>query len=170
MDKKTQNKYDIVDLCLIGILRNNARIELRPLSAAIGIDESVLNKKIREYKEDGIIKRYTGIIDFEWLGYHTRVVMFLSTSAGDRDKLINILKRSDYVNSLFTVNNDEDIIAEAVFTDEETAEWFMKRIEEQVALKHKQVLHIQKEIKREAFLPIDKLLQAHAAAHAYKPS
>ena len=67
------------EMMIISNLRNNARQSLTRMGRKTSIPISTIYEKIRCY-EEGIIKKYTVIVDFGKLGFATRVSMLLKTT------------------------------------------------------------------------------------------
>lgn len=143
--------YKVNDLIIVSYLRQDARTTLTNMSRQTRIPVSTIFDKIRDFKETGLIKKNTSIVSFERFGYNTKALIFLSTSKEERPNLIEILKTSNNVNSLFKVNNGWDLIAEVIFPSFKEIEDFLEHIEEKVSLSRKEVLYIIEELKREDF-------------------
>lgn len=50
---------------LLSILKNNPRISNAEMAAMLGISEKDVEKRIKEYEDDGIVKGYRAIVDKE---------------------------------------------------------------------------------------------------------
>jgi Lrp/AsnC family leucine-responsive transcriptional regulator len=150
--------HKATDLLIISHLRQDARISLTQMSRQTRIPVSTIFDKIRHFKETGLIKKNTSIVSFERFGYNTKALVFLSTSREERGRLIDSLKNSANVNSLFKVNNGWDFIAEVISPSFREIEEFLERLEEKVTLTKKEVFYIIEEIKREEFFSNPKQL------------
>jgi Lrp/AsnC family leucine-responsive transcriptional regulator len=150
--------HKATDLLIISHLRQDARISLTQMSRQTRIPVSTIFDKIKNFKETGLIRKNTTIVSFERLGYNTKALVFLSTSREERGQLIENLKSSPNVNSLFKVNNGWDLIAEIISPSFKEIEEFLERIEEKINLTKKEVFYIIEEIKREEFFSNPKQL------------
>jgi len=146
------------DLLIISHLRQDARISLTQMSRQTRIPVSTIFDKIKHFKETGLIRKNTSIVSFERLGYNTKALVFLSASKEERGQLMDSLKNSSNVNSLFKVNNGWDFIAEIISPSFTEIEEFLERIEEKVTLTKKEVFYVIEEIKREEFFSNPKQL------------
>jgi DNA-binding Lrp family transcriptional regulator len=153
--------YKPTDLLIISHLRQDARTTLTNMSRQTRIPVSTIFDKIKFFKETGLIKKNTSIVSFERFGYNTKAMIFLSASKEERPKLIEILKTSSNVNSLFKVGNGWDLIVEVIFPNFKEIEEFLENIEENVSLKDKEVFYIIEELKREDFFSNPKKLDIH---------
>jgi len=70
----------------------------------------------------------------------------------DRDRLTELLRNSQNVNSLLRINSGWDLMAEVIFPNYKEIEDFLEAIEEKVTLKDKKVIYVIEELKREEFL------------------
>jgi len=103
--KELTRYYKASDLLIVSHLRQDARITLTQMSKQTSIPISTIFDKIRGFKETGLIRKNTSIVSFDRFGFNTKALIFLSTSREERGQLIDILKNSSNVNSLFKVNN-----------------------------------------------------------------
>ena len=149
--KELTRYYKASDLLIVSHLRQDARITLTQMSKQTSIPISTIFDKIRGFKETGLIRKNTSIVSFDRFGFNTKALIFLSTSREERGQLIDILKNSNNVNSLFKVNNGWDLIAEVIFPGFKEVEEFLEHVEEKVSLRKKEVLYIIEELKREEF-------------------
>jgi DNA-binding Lrp family transcriptional regulator len=156
--KELKQYYKTSDLLIVSHLRRDARITLTQMSRQTRIPVSTIFDKIRYFKETGLIKKNTTIVSFERFGYNTKALVFLSAPREQRVQLIESLKNSANVNSLFKVNNGWDLIAEVIYPTFKDIEDFLERIEEKVNLTKKEVFYIIEELKREEFFSNPKQL------------
>jgi len=145
-------KYQERDLLILSCLRQDARMKLTDMSRVTRIPVSTLFDKVRDYKDRGLVEKYTSLVRFEKLGFKAKALIVLSAEKKDRARLLELLSRSRNVNSLFRVNNGWDFMAEGVFPGVREVEDFVESIEEQVSLKDKRVFYIIDELKKEEFL------------------
>jgi DNA-binding Lrp family transcriptional regulator len=137
-------------LIVFQYLRQNSRFQLTQLSRKTGIPITTIYDQIRH--EDSFVRKYTALLDFEKLGYHARFVVALSVSPKDKQNLREYLLKNHQVNSLFSINNGYDFLAEGIFKQLRGAEKFIEEIEQGFSIKNKHVHYITNDLKQEAFL------------------
>ena len=115
--------HKATDLLIISHLRQDARITLTQMSRQTRIPVSTIFDKIKQFRETGLIRKNTSIVSFEKLGYNTKALVFLSASREERGQLMDILKNSANVNSLFKVNNGWDVTAEIISPSFKEIDW-----------------------------------------------
>ena len=139
------------DLLIMSQLRKDARMSLTKMSKKTQIPISTLFDKLRQY-EGHEIQRHIALLDFAKLGYTTRAIVLMRVHKKDKETLGKTLVKNTHINSLFKVNNGFDFQFECIFRDMRELEDFVEGLEEQFAIKGKEVHYIIEEIKREEFL------------------
>jgi len=137
------------DLEVISSLRKNARETLTNISRTKRIPVSTIFDKIRVHRQ-GIIKKYTTIVDFNELGYSARAKITIKAKPDARLKLKSFLMIHPNVNSLYRINNGYDFLVETIFKNILELEEFIESVEKMV--KVKQVYYVIEDLKREEFL------------------
>ena len=66
---------DATDIKIINGLIDNSRISLSDLSAAVHLSVSAVSERIRKLEKEGIIDRYTAVINYDRLGYDVTAYM-----------------------------------------------------------------------------------------------
>ena len=139
------------EMMIISNLRNNARQSLTRMGRKTAIPISTIYEKIRCY-EEGIIKKYTVIIDFGKLGFATRVSMLLKTTKEKRDELKNFLLENKSINNVYKINNEYDFMVEGVFKELKDVVLFLDRIENSFGVSDKRLFYIVDDLKNEGFM------------------
>ncbi|MBS3097788.1 Lrp/AsnC family transcriptional regulator [Candidatus Woesearchaeota archaeon] len=138
------------DLLILGHLRSNARKTLTSISKETGIPTSTVFDKIRAH-EKNIIKKHTSIIDFPKLGYNIRTKIMVGSK--NKENILKFLLASKYVNSLYQISGQFDLLADCIFRDMNELCSFLEELEE-FDINKKEVHHVINEIKREEFLGV----------------
>jgi len=139
------------DLMIISCLRQDARMKLTDMSKITKIPVSTIFDRIRLLEGIGIVKN-TALVRFDLLGYWTKAIITFSAGKQERQKLHDLLEKSENVNNLCRINNGWDFLIEAVFHNVKEVEDFVESIEEKVKLKDKKVFYVIEELGREEFL------------------
>ncbi len=138
------------DLLILKHLRSNARKTLTSISKETSIPTSTVFDKLRVH-EKGIIKKYTSIIDFPKLGYSIRTKIMLETK--NKDALLKFLLTSPYMNSLYQISGQFDLMADCIFRDMRELYSFLEELEK-LDVSKKEIHHVINEIRREDFLSV----------------
>lgn len=154
------NKMKQKDLLMLAHLRNNARMSLTNISKRTKIPVSTLFDRLKA-NEDGIIKKYTSLIDFSKLGYHTRANIAFRVEREDKEALKDCLIKSDFVNSIYKINNGYDFMVEGVFKQVKDMHNFIENLESKFKIVDKKMFFIIEDLKRENFMSNPILIGNH---------
>ena len=139
------------EIALVEVLRTNGREKILPVAKKLGIPKSTLFDSLHRMEKKGILN-HKSLIDFEKIGYLTRIVVVVKTPFVERGKLKNYLSRCENVNNLHVINNGYDFMFEGVFKNLKDSGDFISKMEEENMIQEKQVFSIVEDILREKFL------------------
>ncbi len=139
------------EMIILSNLRNNSRQSLTRMGRRTSIPISTIYEKIRYY-EEGVIKKYTVIVDFGKLGFATRVSMLLKTTKDKREELKNFLLESKSVNNIHKLNNEYDFMVDGVFRELKDVEEFLDKVENSFGVSDKKLFYIVDDLKNEGFM------------------
>ncbi len=77
---KTVNKLDSYDLAILQELQKNARMPNSELATRVGLSTSASLARTNRLRQQGVIKQFTAIIDFEKVGINVIAFTFVSLS------------------------------------------------------------------------------------------
>ena len=138
------------EFSLLRFLRQNARESLTDLSKKVNVPISTLYDRLRRHKL-ALIKRFTVLLDYSLLGYHTRAVLIIKVKREDRQKLKKYFTDQENVNSAYKINNGYDYLVDCIFKNIRDLEDFISDIEEKHRIKSINVYYIIDEIVEENF-------------------
>ena len=92
------NQLDQIDVNILSVLEENARISVKELSRRLGYPDSTVRDRIRSLEEDGVILGYQTLLDHEKLGLELKVVINLTQTkftrfeqlADDLEKVLEV--------------------------------------------------------------------------------
>ncbi|MCI4461994.1 MAG: Lrp/AsnC family transcriptional regulator, partial [Thermogladius sp.] len=102
---------DEIDLKIIGKLTENARATYSEIASEVGLSDVAVMKRIRKLEQEGVIRKYTVIVDPAKLGFSKVSLTGINV---DPTKLFNVieeLKKRDYVKQLLVISGDHSLIA-----------------------------------------------------------
>lgn len=137
------------DLKILFQLRQDARMSLTKMSRKTGIPVSTIFDRI---KSNDYIVKHTTLIDFDKLGYFTRVNIFFKVDRLSRDIMTEFLIKHPSINTVFRLSNDYDFLVEGVFKKVPEINDFLEDLENRFQIEKKDCYFIAKDLKREAFL------------------
>ena len=136
---------DQKDIKIISALRANARVSLTKMSKRTNIPISTIHDRIKYYR-DGVIKKYTSLLDFSVLGFHSRAHVMFKVKKECKEALLSFLSKHQNVNALFKINNGYDFLVEAIFRNIKDLEEFTELLEERFNVRDKQVYYLIEDI------------------------
>jgi len=138
-------------MLLIRCLRTNARATLTEISKETKIPISTLFDKLK-IQQGAIIAKHTSLINFNEIGYHARVQIFLKTPVELREHLRSYLKHHEHINSVFKITNGFDFLVDGIFSQVQDAEKFIVDLESRFSPLTYTTHYVVEDIKREEFL------------------
>ncbi len=139
------------ELLLLAHLRKNARERLTKISKETRMPVSTIFDKLRKY-DNNLIKKSTVLLDFQKLGYSTKVTLMLKVPKEQREKLKEFLINECHVNSIYRINDSFDFMIECIFRSMQEFQEFIELLEENFEIKDRQMHYILDDIKQEDFM------------------
>ncbi len=103
-------KIDKLDMDILAGLADDASISIPSLAAKINSNTSVIYARVRRLVKNGIIERYTVVINEQSLGYGVKAHVGLSIEGGRRSAIIEAVLLIDGVGGISEVTGRFDII------------------------------------------------------------
>ncbi|ELY53658.1 AsnC family transcriptional regulator [Natronococcus amylolyticus DSM 10524] len=109
--------YEDLDTELVNELLGNGRASLRSLAADLDVSVTTVSNHLSDLEEDGIIRGYTPVINYDAAGYDVTAVMQLQVEGSALGEITDTLQAHDQMMSVYEVTGDYDIIATGKFKD-----------------------------------------------------
>ena len=119
---------DEKDLKILNVLNKNARISYRNITREINVSLSTVANRIKNLEEEGIIKNYIPLVDFEKIGYNLTVLINLKITHGkliETQKKISLLPN---VYAVYDITGNWDSLVIARFKNRRDLNKFVKNI------------------------------------------
>lgn len=145
---------DKKDFKILKCLRNNSNSPITDISRSTGIPVTTIYDRMRS-QEKSVIKKYTVLLDFQKLGYHSKMKVALKAKRDDKENLLKYLLGHPGTNSISRIDLGYDYFIEMVFKSQNEAYMFLDDIEQKFAIEQKHVFFVVDEIDRERFLSIN---------------
>ena len=120
---------DEKDMEILKMLKKDARIPLTEISRIVGISDVAVKKRISKLEKRGVIRGYTALIDPSLLGYSSISLTGIDTMPESIFKVIDVLKKKDYINTIYVTTGDHMIIVEIWAKDNQEMSDILKEIE-----------------------------------------
>jgi len=102
---------DEIDLKIIGKLTGNARATYSEIASEVGLSDVAVMKRIRKLEQEGVIRKYTVIVDPAKLGFSKVSLTGINVDPAKLFDVIEELKKRDYVKQLLVTSGDHSLIA-----------------------------------------------------------
>jgi len=118
---------DDLDKKILEILRDNARLTYTAIGEKLGVAHSTVYERIRRLEENGVIKRYTTVIDVEKLGFKPTVAMVtIYTDPKESENIARKLaKKRNVLEVLISLSEELLVIARVIAEDQEKLHSFI---------------------------------------------
>ena len=109
--------YENLDAKLINSLLSNGRASLRSLGDELDVSVTTVSNHLRDLEEEGVIRGYTPIVDYDKIGYDVTAVLQLKVEGSALPAVTEKLRQEKQMVSVYEVTGDYDVIAIGKFTD-----------------------------------------------------
>jgi len=119
-------KIDEIDRKILAILNQNARISFTDLAKEIGLSRVAVQSRINTLIEDGVIERFTAVINPEKIGIQVSAFFNVEVEPKYLHEVAEVLAADPYVTSLYHMTGPTKLHMHALFENNREMEMFMK--------------------------------------------
>ena len=101
---------DSVDLRLLKVLAEDAHTSLRKMGREVGLSTSGVRRRIKQLEKNGLIKKYSAIIDPKKYGYNVTAFVSVDADSQALRELISSLARRHEVCELHRTTGGHDLM------------------------------------------------------------
>ncbi|MCE4607265.1 MAG: Lrp/AsnC family transcriptional regulator [Desulfurococcales archaeon] len=127
---------DEKDRIIISMLKENSRVSYSEIARKLGISEVAVMKRIKKLESNGVIKKYTVIVDYKKLGYNMVSITGLDALPEYLFSVIEQLKKKDYVEFLAITSGDHSIMVKIIAQDNDELTRIHREIESMQGVHH----------------------------------
>jgi Lrp/AsnC family leucine-responsive transcriptional regulator len=118
---------DILDLKIIKCLTEDARCTYKHIAEEAGVSEATVKNRIDHLREDGIIKKFTVIMDYHKLGRAIKAFIGLRIQPAKLQEIVQVIRRNPDVHVLYRTSGDVDLLIEVIFEQMEDLNEFLEK-------------------------------------------
>lgn len=118
---------DILDMKIIKCLIENARATYRSIAEETGVSEATVKNRIDRLIEQGIIKRFTVVLDYYKLGRAIKAFIGLKVQPAKLQSIVEHIRENSDVHVLYRTSGDVDLLFEVIFERMEDLNNFLER-------------------------------------------
>jgi len=116
------------DIKILKVLLSDARLSCRQIARKIGVSIGTVLSRIRKMEKEGVIKRYSAVVDHEKLGYELTVVTEITVSKGRLLEMEKEIAKLPTVCCVYDVTGLTDAMVIAKFKSREELSNFTKSL------------------------------------------
>lgn len=117
---------DILDMKIIKALQTDARKPIVRLAREVGANEATVRRRIDKLLKQGIIERFTVVLDYHKLGRVIKAFIGLRVQPAKLREIVDHLSKHPDVQVLYRTSGDTDIFAEVIFEKMEDLNEFLE--------------------------------------------
>jgi Lrp/AsnC family transcriptional regulator for asnA, asnC and gidA len=118
---------DILDLKIVKCLTEDARSTYKKIAEETGVSEATVKNRIDKLMEEGIIKRFTVIMDYHKLGRAIKAFIGLKIQPAKLQAIVDDIQKNPDVHVLYRTSGDVDLLIEVIFEQMEDLNKFLEK-------------------------------------------
>jgi len=118
---------DEIDKKILNVLLENSRLSYREIAKKVGVSVVTVLKRIKILENEGVVKGYTAVLDYEKLGYDISVIIKMRIAKGKLFEVEKKLKSQASVFAVYDVTGDFDAVIIAKFKNRRAMDTFLKK-------------------------------------------
>ena len=118
---------DLLDLKIIKCLNEDARQTYRAIAEEAGVSEATVKNRIDKLMEDGVIKKFTVIMDYHKLGRAIKAFIGLKVQPAKLPEIVRVIEKNPDVHVLYRTSGDVDLLIEVIFEQMEDLNGFLEK-------------------------------------------
>jgi len=144
---------DIIDIKILNILKENARTKASAIADQIDLSISAVTERIKKLEQNGIIDKYTLIVNQKKIGNDISVIMEVSIDHPSHiDSFIQFVNDTSNIISCYCVTGDFDFILKIMIDSSEGLEQLYRMVKGFEGVKETKTYIILKNIKNDLTL------------------
>lgn len=117
---------DALDMKIIKALQSDARKPVIKLAREVGANEATVRRRIDKLRKEGIIERFTVVLDYHKLGRVIKAFIGLRAQPAKLKEIVEHLSKHPDIQVLYRTSGDTDIFAEVIFEKMEDLSAFLE--------------------------------------------
>lgn len=117
---------DILDMKIIKALQTDGRKPIVRLAREVGANEATVRRRIDKLLKEGIIERFTVVLDYHKLGRVIKAFIGLRVQPAKLREIVDHLSKHPDIQVLYRTSGDTDIFAEVIFEKMEDLNEFLE--------------------------------------------
>jgi len=117
----------MLDMKIVKVLQADARKPIIKLAREVGANEATVRRRIDKLLREGIIERFTVVLDYHKLGRIIKAFIGLRVQPAKLKEIVDHLSKHPDIQVLYRTSGDTDIFAEVIFERMEDLNEFLEK-------------------------------------------
>jgi DNA-binding Lrp family transcriptional regulator len=122
-------ELDKKDTVILGVLDKNARLSLRKIAKKTGLSVATVMNRLKRLEEEGAIRKYSAVLDYDKLGYDMQAMIEIRVSKGKLFQVERKIASHPNVSAVYDVTGSFDAVVLAKFKNRRSMDAFIKKIQ-----------------------------------------
>ena len=122
-------KIDSTDSSIIAVLEKNARLSFRKIAKKVGVSVATVMNHVNKLEKEGVIKRYSVILDYDVLEYDLQALISIIVSKGKLFQVEKKIASHPNVVAVYDITGHFDVIVLTRFKTRKSLDSFLKKIQ-----------------------------------------
>ena len=120
---------DDTDKTILNIMLENSRLSYRQIAKRTGVSVATVMHRMQRLVKEGLIKKYTTILDYEKLGYDVEVLIDVRIAKGKLMEVERKIAVDPNVFGVYDTTGEFDAVILARFQNRRKMDAFLKKIQ-----------------------------------------
>ena len=120
------SSIDSLDMKIIKAFQHDARTPIVKLAREVGVNEATVRKRVEKLIKNGIIQKFTVVLDYHKLGRVIKAFVGLRVQPAKLKEIVDHLSKHPDIMVLYRTSGDTDIIIEVIFEKMEDLNAFLE--------------------------------------------
>lgn len=118
---------DVLDMKIVKCLIEDGRTTYRSIAEEAGVSEATVKNRIDRLMEEGVIKKFTAVLDYHKLGRAIKSFVGLRVQPAKLQEIVEEMKNHPDVHVLYRTSGDVDLLLEVIFERMEDLNAFLEK-------------------------------------------
>ena len=119
-----------MDKKILAILQRNSRTPLREISKRVGLAESTIYERIKKLKDNGVIQKFTVILNPESLGFTMLSFILIKSKAGMYTRVAKEIMKYPEIVEIYETTGNYDMVVKIRTRNSDELNVFLDRVGE----------------------------------------
>lgn len=143
---------DVTDIKILSCLSNNSRMNASEIASKVSLSVSAVIERIKKLETNGVIKKYTLILDNSALGKDVSAMMFVNMENPRYNASFeNMVKTHSHITECYYIAGDYDYLLKIITTNTSSLEKVLNDIKGVLGVSKTRTMIILSTIKQDCF-------------------